>query len=117
DIPVFHDDQHGTAIISTAALINAAHVAGKRLEDLRVVLSGAGAAGLSSIALMKAAGVKLENTVICDRQGVIYRGRDNVSQWQAAHAIDTPLRTLAEAMVGADVVLGLSAKGAITREM
>ncbi|MDI1325569.1 MAG: NADP-dependent malic enzyme [Brevundimonas sp.] len=117
DIPVFHDDQHGTAIISTAALINAAHVAGKRLEDLRVVLSGAGAAGLSSIALMKAAGVKLEHTIICDRQGVIYQGRDNVSQWQAAHAVDTPLRTLAEAMVGADVVLGLSAKGAITRDM
>ena len=117
DIPVFHDDQHGTAIISTAALINAAHIAGKRLEDIRVVLSGAGAAGLSSIALMKAAGVRLENTIICDRQGVIYHGRDNVSQWQAAHAVDTPLRTLAEAMVGADVVLGLSAKGAITREM
>ncbi|MDY6923956.1 MAG: NADP-dependent malic enzyme [Pseudomonadota bacterium] len=117
DIPVFHDDQHGTAIISTAALINAAHIAGKKLEDLRVVLAGAGAAGLSSIALMKAAGVRLENTVICDRQGVIYHGRDNVSQWQAAHAVDTPLRTLAEAMVGADVVLGLSAKGAITKEM
>jgi malate dehydrogenase (oxaloacetate-decarboxylating)(NADP+) len=117
DIPVFHDDQHGTAIISTAALINAAYIAGKRLEDIRVVLSGAGAAGLSSIALMKAAGVRLENTIICDRQGVIYNGRDNVSQWQAAHAVDTPLRTLAEAMVGADVVLGLSAKGAITKEM
>ncbi|GAA0773822.1 NADP-dependent malic enzyme [Brevundimonas olei] len=117
DIPVFHDDQHGTAIISTAGLINAAHIVGKKLEDLKVVLSGAGAAGLSSIALMKAAGVKAENTVICDRQGVIYKGRDNVSQWQAAHATDTPLRTLAEAMVGADVVLGLSAKGAITKEM
>ncbi|MNU46591.1 NADP-dependent malic enzyme [compost metagenome] len=117
DIPVFHDDQHGTAIISTAGLINAAHIVGKKLEDLKVVLSGAGAAGLSSIALMKAAGVKAENTVICDRQGVIYKGRDNVSQWQAAHATDTPLRTLEEAMVGADVVLGLSAKGAISREM
>jgi len=117
DIPVFHDDQHGTAIISTAGLINAAHIVGKKLEDLKVVLSGAGAAGLSSIALMKAAGVKAENTVICDRQGVIYKGRDNVSQWQAAHATDTPLRTLAEAMVGADVVLGLSAKGAISKDM
>ncbi|PQZ78469.1 MULTISPECIES: NADP-dependent malic enzyme [unclassified Brevundimonas] len=117
DIPVFHDDQHGTAIISTAGLINAAHIVGKKLEDLKVVLSGAGAAGLSSIALMKAAGVKAENTVICDRQGVIYKGRDNVSQWQAAHATDTPLRTLEEAMVGADVVLGLSAKGAISKEM
>ena len=117
DIPVFHDDQHGTAIISTAGLINACHIVGKKLEDVKVVLSGAGAAGLSSIALMKAAGVKAENTVICDRQGVIYKGRDNVSQWQAAHATDTPLRTLAEAMVGADVVLGLSAKGAISKEM
>ncbi|WP_374598311.1 NADP-dependent malic enzyme [Brevundimonas sp.] len=117
DIPVFHDDQHGTAIISTAGLINAAHIAGKKLEDLKVVLVGAGAAGLSSIALMKAVGVRAENTVILDRDGVIYKGRDNVDQWKAAHATDTPHRTLAEAMVGADVVLGLAAKGAITKEM
>jgi len=117
DIPVFHDDQHGTAIISTAGLINAAHIAGKRLEDIKVVLVGAGAAGLSSIGLMKAAGVKHENTVIIDRDGVVYRGRDNVDQWKAAHATDTPHRTLAEAMVGADVVIGLAAKGAITKEM
>ena len=117
DIPVFHDDQHGTAIISTAGLINAAHIAGKKLEDLKVVLAGAGAAGLSSIGLMKAAGVRQENTVIVDRDGVVYKGRDNVDQWKAAHTTDTPHRTLAEAMVGADVVLGLSAKGAITKEM
>ena len=118
DIPVFHDDQHGTAIISTAGLINACHVTGKRMEDIKVVLAGAGAAGLSSIALMKAAGVKAENTVICDRDGVVYKGRPSgMDQWKAAHATDTPLRTLAEAMVGADVVLGLSAKGAITKEM
>jgi malate dehydrogenase (oxaloacetate-decarboxylating)(NADP+) len=117
DIPVFHDDQHGTAIISTAGLINAAHIAGKRLEDLKVVLTGAGAAGLSSIGLMKAAGVKHENTVIVDRDGVVYRGRGQMDQWKAAHATDTPHRTLAEAMVGADVVIGLSAKGAITKEM
>src|SRR5690606_15187760 len=117
DIPVFHDDQHGTAIISTAGLINAAHIAGKKLEDLKVVLSGAGAAGLSSIGLMKAAGVRRENTVIVDRDGVVYQGRPNMDQWKAAHATDTPHRTLAEAMVGADVVLGLSAKGAITKEM
>jgi len=117
DIPVFHDDQHGTAIISTAGLINAAFIAGKKLEDLKVVLAGAGAAGLSSIGLMKAAGVRQENTVIVDRDGVVYRGRANVDQWKAAHATDTPHRTLAEAMVGADVVLGLSAKGAITKEM
>ena len=117
DIPVFHDDQHGTAIISTAGLINAAHVAGKKLEDLKVVLAGAGAAGLSSIGLMKAAGVRHENTVIVDRDGVVYRGRGDVDQWKAAHATDTHLRTLEEAMVGADVVIGLSAKGAITKEM
>ena len=117
DIPVFHDDQHGTAIISTAGLINACHITGKKLEDIKVVLAGAGAAGLSSIGLMKAVGVRAENTVIVDRDGVIYKGRENVDQWKAAHATDTPHRTLAEAMVGADVVLGLSAKGAITKEM
>ncbi len=117
DIPVFHDDQHGTAIISTAGLINACHITGKKLEDVKVVLAGAGAAGLSSIGLMKAVGVRAENTVIVDRDGVVYKGRDNVDQWKAAHATDTPHRTLAEAMVGADVVLGLSAKGAITKEM
>jgi len=117
DIPVFHDDQHGTAIISTAGLINACHIAGKKLEDIKVVLTGAGAAGLSSIGLMKAAGVRAENTVIVDRDGVVYKGRANVDQWKAAHATDTHLRTLDEAMVGADVVIGLSAKGAITKEM
>ncbi|MGV9006320.1 MAG: NADP-dependent malic enzyme [Brevundimonas sp.] len=118
DIPVFHDDQHGTAIISTAGLINAAHIVGKRLEDIKVVLAGAGAAGLSSIGLMKAVGVRKENTTIVDRDGVVYIGRPSgMDQWKAAHATDTPLRTLAEAMVGADVVLGLSAKGAITKEM
>ncbi|MES2834275.1 MAG: NADP-dependent malic enzyme [Pseudomonadota bacterium] len=117
DIPVFHDDQHGTAIISSAALINACHIAGKRLEDVKVVLAGAGAAGLSSIGLMKAMGVRRENTVIVDRDGVVYPGRAGVDQWKAAHVTDTPHRTLAEAMVGADVVLGLSAKGAITKEM
>ncbi len=118
DIPVFHDDQHGTAIISTAGLINACHITGKKLDEIKVVLAGAGAAGLSSIGLMKAVGVKAENTVICDRDGVVYKGRPSgMDQWKAAHATDTPLRTLAEAMVGADVVLGLSAKGAITKEM
>lgn len=117
DIPVFHDDQHGTAIISTAGLINACHITGKKLEDVKVVLAGAGAAGLSSIALMKSVGVRAENTVIVDRDGVVYKGRDGVDQWKAAHATDTPHRTLAEAMVGADVVIGLSAKGAITKEM
>jgi malate dehydrogenase (oxaloacetate-decarboxylating)(NADP+) len=117
DIPVFHDDQHGTAIISTAGLINACYITGRKLEDVKVVLAGAGAAGLSSIALMKAMGVRAENTVIVDRDGVVYKGRDEMDQWKAAHATDTPHRTLAEAMVGADVVLGLAAKGAITKEM
>lgn len=117
DVPVFHDDQHGTAIISTAGLINAVEIAGKKLEDVKVVLVGAGAAGLSSIGLMKSIGVRAENTVIVDRDGVVYKGRANVDQWKAAHATDTPHRTLAEAMVGADVVLGLAAKGAITKEM
>ncbi|MDZ4060717.1 MAG: phosphate acyltransferase, partial [Brevundimonas sp.] len=117
DIPVFHDDQHGPAIPSTAGRITACHITGKKLADTKVVRAGAGAAGLSSIGLMKAVGVRAENTVIVDRDGVIYKGRDNVDQWKAAHATDTPHRTLAEAMVGADVVLGLSAKGAITKEM
>ncbi len=117
DVPVFHDDQHGTAIISTAGLINACEIAGKKLEDIKVVLVGAGAAGLSSIGLMKSVGVRAENTVILDRDGVVYKGRPGIDQWKAAHATDTPHRTLAEAMVGADVVLGLAAKGAITKEM
>ena len=117
DIPVFHDDQHGTAIISAAGLINACEVTGRRLDEIKVVLSGAGAAGLSSIGLVKALGVKAENTVIVDRDGVVYKGRPGMDQWKAAHATDTPHRTLAEAMVGADAVLGLSAKGAITKEM
>ncbi|HYE43409.1 MAG TPA: NADP-dependent malic enzyme, partial [Caulobacteraceae bacterium] len=118
DIPVFHDDQHGTAIISAAGLINACEITGRRLDEVKVVLSGAGAAGLSSIGLMKAMGVRAENTVILDRDGVVYPGRPGVmDQWKAAHATDTPHRTLAEAIVGADVFLGLSAKGVLTKEM
>ena len=118
DIPVFHDDQHGTAIISTAGLINACHLTGRRFEDVKLVLVGAGAAGLSSLSLMKSLGVKPENATVVDLHGVIYRGRtEGMDQWKSVHAIDTDKRTLAEAMVGADVVLGLSAKGAITPEM
>jgi malate dehydrogenase (oxaloacetate-decarboxylating)(NADP+) len=118
DIPVFHDDQHGTAIISSAGLINALAITGKRIEDVKVVLCGAGAAGLSSLALMKAMGVRAENTTVVDIHGVVYRGRtEGMNQWLAAHATDTPLRTLAEAMVGADVFLGLSAKGVLTKDM
>ena len=118
DIPVFHDDQHGTAIISGAGLINACEITGKRLDEIKVVLCGAGAAGLASIELVKAMGVKHENTTLVDIHGVVYRGREvEMDQWKAAHATDTKLRTLAEAMVGADVFLGMSAKGVLTREM
>ncbi|MBX9614430.1 MAG: NADP-dependent malic enzyme [Caulobacteraceae bacterium] len=118
DIPVFHDDQHGTAIISTAGLINACHITGRKFEDVKLVLVGAGAAGLSSISLMKSLGVRPENTTVVDLHGVVYRGREiEMDQWKSVHATDTDKRTLAEAMEGADVVLGLSAKGAITPAM
>ena len=118
DIPVFHDDQHGTAIISTAGLINACHLTGRKFEDVKLVLVGAGAAGLSSLSLMKSLGVKAENTTVVDLAGVVYKGRTaHMDQWKSAHATDTDKRTLAEAMVGADAVLGLSAKGAITPAM
>ena len=118
DIPVFHDDQHGTAIISAAGLINACKITGRKLEDVKLVLCGAGAAGIASLELMKALGVRSENCIAVDNTGVIYRGRaEHMNQWKSAHAVDTDKRTLAEAMVGADVFLGLSVKGALTREM
>jgi len=118
DIPVFHDDQHGTAIISTAGLINACHITGRELKDAKVVLVGAGAAGIASLELMKAMGVRHENCLAVDNTGVIYRGRsEGMNQWKSAHAVDTDARTLEDAMRGADVVLGLSAKGAITQDM
>ena len=118
DIPVFHDDQHGTAIISAAGLINACEITGRKLEDVKLVLCGAGAAGIASLELMKAMGVRSENCIAVDNTGVIYRGRsENMNQWKSAHAVDTDARTLADAMVGADVFLGLSVKGALTREM
>ena len=118
DIPVFHDDQHGTAIISTAGLINACAITGRKLEDIKVVLNGPGAAGIATLELIKAAGVRHENVIAVDRKGVLYRGRtEDMNQWKSAHAVDTPHRTLAQAMVGADVFLGLSAKGAVTAEM
>jgi malate dehydrogenase (oxaloacetate-decarboxylating)(NADP+) len=118
DIPVFHDDQHGTAIITAAGLINAAHITEKKIEDLKVVVNGAGAAGIACIELLKTLGVKHENVILCDTQGVVYRGRsEGMNQWKSAHAIDTNLRTLKEAFVGSDVFLGLSVKGAVTKEM
>ena len=118
DIPVFHDDQHGTAIIASAGLINAMEITGKKIEDVKVVLCGAGAAGLSSLALIKSLGVKHENTTVVDIHGVVYEGRTvDMDQWKAPHATKTSKRTLAEAMVGADIFLGLSAKGVLTAEM
>ena len=117
DIPVFHDDQHGTAIIAAAGLLNALEITGKRIEDIKVVLNGAGAAGLSTLSLVKALGVKSENTVILDSKGVVYKGRAYVDQWKAAHATETDLRTLEEAMRGADVFLGLSQKDVLTPDM
>jgi len=118
DIPVFHDDQHGTAIIATAGLINAAHLTGRKFEDMKVVLSGAGAAGLSVLGLIKSLGVKHENCIVLDSRGVVYQGRQEyMDQWKAPHAVDTPMRTLSEAMVGADVFLGLSAAGIVSQEM
>ncbi|MGN6210153.1 NADP-dependent malic enzyme [Asticcacaulis sp.] len=118
DIPVFHDDQHGTAIIASAGLINALEITGKKIEDVKVVLCGAGAAGLSSLSLIKSLGVKHENTTVVDIHGVVYEGRTiDMDQWKAPHATKTSKRTLAEAMVGADVFLGLSAKGVLTPDM
>ena len=118
DIPVFHDDQHGTAIISAAGLINALHLTGRRIQDCRMVVNGAGASGIACVDLFKALGLPAENVVLCDTRGVIYRGRaDGMNQWKSAHAIDTPMRTLEEAMKGADIAFGLSVRGAFTREM
>jgi malate dehydrogenase (oxaloacetate-decarboxylating)(NADP+) len=118
DIPVFHDDQHGTAIISAAGVINAAHLTGRRLEDLKVVVNGAGAAGIACLELIKSMGVKNENVLLCDTKGVVYRGRTSgMNQWKSAHAVETDRRTLEEALVDCDVFLGLSVKGAVTKEM
>lgn len=118
DIPVFHDDQHGTAIISAAGVINAAHLTKRKLEDIKVVVNGAGAAGIACLELLKSMGVKGENIILCDTKGVVYRGRtEGMNQWKSAHAVETKARTLADAMVGCDVFLGLSAKGALTPDM
>ena len=118
DIPVFHDDQHGTAIISAAGIINSLHLTGRKMEDIRVVVNGAGAAGIACLELLKSMGLPSGNAILCDTKGVIYRGRTNgVNQWKSAHAVETDARTLADALVGCDVFLGLSAKGAVTQEM
>ena len=118
DIPVFHDDQHGTAVICAAGLINALHLTGKRIEDVRVVLNGAGAAGIACLELLKRMGARHDNCLMCDTKGVIWQGRtEGMNQWKSAHAARTDLRTLEEAMQGADVFLGVSAKGAVTPAM
>ncbi len=117
-IPVFHDDQHGTAIISGAALINALDVVGKRIEDVRVVFSGAGAAAIASAIHYERLGVRKENIIMCDKLGVIFEGRpDHMDPYKARMANRTSLRTISEALVDADVLVGLSAAGAITGEM
>ncbi|MDK2769382.1 NADP-dependent malic enzyme [Sphingomonas sp.] len=117
NIPVFHDDQHGTAIITAAGLINACLLTGRNLADIKVVVNGAGAAAIACTELMKAMGVRHENVLMCDRTGVITTDREGVNQWQSAHAATTDRRTLTEALVGADVFLGLSAAGALKPEM
>jgi len=118
DIPVFHDDQHGTAVICAAGLINALHLSGKKIADVRIVLNGAGAAGIACLELLKSMGARQDNCIMCDTKGVIWQGRtEGMNQWKSAHAAATSLRTLDEAMKGADVFLGVSAKGAVTPDM
>ncbi len=118
DIPVFHDDQHGTAIVAAAGLINAAHLTGRDLKDTRLVINGAGAASIACAELLRAMGMRPENIAMCDTKGVIYRGRtEGMNQWKSAHAVETKARTLTQALEGADVFFGLSIKGAVTKDM
>ncbi len=116
-IPVMHDDQHGTAIIAAAGLLNACFITGRDFKDVKMVVNGAGASALACTALIKSMGVRHENVTVCDTKGVIYKGREGVDQFKSAHAIETDKRTLKEALVGADIFLGLSAKGAVTPDM
>ncbi|HEX4762513.1 MAG TPA: NADP-dependent malic enzyme, partial [Sphingomicrobium sp.] len=117
NIPVFHDDQHGTAIITAAGLINACLLTKRELGDIKVVVNGAGAAAIACAELVKAMGVRGDGITMCDRKGVIFKGRTDLDQWKSAHAVETEARTLADACVGADVFLGLSAAGALKPEM
>ncbi|MBL8688920.1 MAG: NADP-dependent malic enzyme [Rhodospirillaceae bacterium] len=118
DIPVFHDDQHGTAIVAAAGLLNALDVTGRSLKSIQMVVNGAGASSIACIELLKAMGLPHDNVVICDTKGVVYQGRtDGMNQWKSAHAVKTKARSLEDAMKGADVVFGLSAKGAISQAM
>jgi malate dehydrogenase (oxaloacetate-decarboxylating)(NADP+) len=118
DIPVFHDDQHGTAIITAAGLINALYLTKRDIKDIKVVVNGAGSAGIACLELIKAMGLPHDNAILCDTKGVIYKGRtEGMNQWKSAHAVTTDARSLEEAMQGADVFLGLSVKGALTPKM
>jgi len=114
DIPVFHDDQHGTAIIAVAGLLNALHMTGRDIKETRMVVNGAGAAGIACAELVKAMGMPHDNVIMCDTKGPIYKGREaGMNQWKSAHAAETPARTLAEALDGADAFFGVSVKGAL----
>src|SRR6202171_6037598 len=118
DIPVFHDDQHGTAIIAAAGLMNALHLNGRDIASTRLVCNGAGAAGIACLELLRSIGFRPENLILCDTKGVIYEGRkDGMNQWKSAYAVKTSARTLEQALIDADVFFGLSAKGAVTQEM
>ena len=118
DIPVFHDDQHGTAIIAAAGLLNALYLTGREIPTTKLVCNGAGAAGIACLELLKAIGFRPENLILCDTKGVIYQGRkDGMNQWKSGYAVKTSVRTLAEALDGADVFFGVSVKGAVTQEM
>jgi malate dehydrogenase (oxaloacetate-decarboxylating)(NADP+) len=118
DIPVFHDDQHGTAIIAAAGLLNAIDLTGRKIEETKLVCNGAGAAGIACLELLRSIGFRPENLILCDTKGVIYEGRkDGMNQWKSAYAVKTSARSLADALKGADVFFGLSAKGAVTKDM
>jgi len=117
DIPVFHDDQHGTAIITNAALINALDISKKSIKKIKVVVNGAGASAIACTNLLKNTGVPQKNIIMLDSKGVLYRGRDNLNQWKSSHAIETKKRTLDEAIIGADVFLGLSSKSILSKKM
>ncbi len=118
DIPVFHDDQHGTAIVAAAGLINACYMTKRELRDTKLVVNGAGAAAIACVELLKAMGMRPDHVTLCDTKGVVYQGRtEGMNQWKSAHAAQTKARTLAEAIDGADVFFGLSVKGALTQDM
>ncbi|MEL3889566.1 NADP-dependent malic enzyme [Ferrovibrio sp. MS7] len=118
DIPIFHDDQHGTAIIAAAGLINALHLTGRDIKSAKMVVNGAGAAGVACAELVKAMGMPNENVILCDTKGVVYQGRtDGMNQWKSAHAVKTDARSLADAVKGSDIFFGLSVKGALTPDM